>query len=229
LAVFVILFLVHLLFSSSFLVRYFFVPIWVLVSIVRSIIRCFSHILPAFLLLLLLSSNYSFVKLLFRLSSSVFLHCHRMCSSVSAAKRTVWVQGSFNFVTVCGPTVNSSQSGYRHLIAPFQPLSVILPTHVLLSLFHYILCAISVLIHLLKSSGWYFSSFEIDSSRARFASSFLLFLPSLTRRCRSLCGRCIFRLPVLRIRRGTFRLAFVFSFYRETNPFPSSVYHGILV
>jgi hypothetical protein len=65
LAVFVIFFLVHLRFLSSFLVRSFYVPIWVLVSIVRSIIRCFSHILPAFLLLLLLypiliSSYYSY-------------------------------------------------------------------------------------------------------------------------------------------------------------------------
>jgi hypothetical protein len=75
-------------------------------------------------------SHTSFVLLLFCLSSSVSLHCHRMCSSVSFA---------CHFVMVCGPTVTSSQSGYRHLIAPFQLLSVILPTRVLLSLFHCIL------------------------------------------------------------------------------------------
>jgi hypothetical protein len=94
-----------------------------------------------------------------------------------AAKWTVWVQGSFNFVTECDPTVTSFQSGYRHLLAPFQLLSVILPSHVLLSLCHYIpsyshlLCqlpAISIFFHPLKSSGGYFSSFEIDFSTARF-------------------------------------------------------------
>jgi hypothetical protein len=85
-------------------------------------------------------SHASFVILLFRLSSSVSLHCHRSEYSCEfcAAKRAVWVRGSFNFVTVCGPTVTTSQSTYRHLIAPFQLLSVILSTHVLLSLFHYI-------------------------------------------------------------------------------------------
>jgi hypothetical protein len=50
-AVFVILLLVHLQFPSSFLVRCFFVTIWVLVSIVRSIIGCFVFFifLPLFL------------------------------------------------------------------------------------------------------------------------------------------------------------------------------------
>jgi hypothetical protein len=63
LEVFFILFLVHFQFPSSFLVRSVFVPIWVLVSIVRSIV--------------------------FRFSYSALLHCHKMCSSVSfcAAKR----------------------------------------------------------------------------------------------------------------------------------------------
>jgi hypothetical protein len=53
----------------------------------------------------------------------------------------------------------------------------------------------------------------------RLRPRILLFLPSMTRRCRSLCGRCILRLPVLRIRRGIFRLALLSSFYRETNPY----------
>jgi hypothetical protein len=95
---FVIHFLVHLLFLSSFLARSFFIPIPVLVSIVRSIIQCFSHILPTFLL------HTSFVILCFRLSSSVSLHSHRMCCTVS---------------------ITSAQSDYRHLIAPFRLLSVI--------------------------------------------------------------------------------------------------------
>jgi hypothetical protein len=160
-------------YRSSFLVRSFFVPIWVLVSIVRSIIRCFLHILPAFLLLLLLSpvllsSYYSFVIL------PLFLYTAVGCVLVRVR---VLVRDSFHFVTVCGPTVTSSQSAYHHLIVPFQLLSVILPTRVLLSLFHCILpliCwlpVISVLIHPLKSSRGYFSSFGIDSSRTRFASS----------------------------------------------------------
>jgi hypothetical protein len=85
-----------------------------------------SHILPAFLLILLLSPI-----LLSSYYSSVFLPLF-LCT----AKRAVWVQGSFYFVTVCGPTVTSSQSGHRHLIALLQLLSVILPTRVLFSLFH---------------------------------------------------------------------------------------------
>jgi hypothetical protein len=93
-----------------------------------------------------------------------------------AAKRAVWVRSSFHFVTVCGSTATSFQFGYRHLIELFQLLSVILPTRVflrILSLFSHLLCrlpAISVLIHPLKSSGGYFSSFGIDSLRARLAS-----------------------------------------------------------
>jgi hypothetical protein len=79
-------------------------------------------------------SFFSFLPYFFRhitISSSVSLHCHRMCSGVSFALQ--------NGQSGCGPIVTSSKSGYRHLIALFQPLSVFLPTRVLLSLFYCIL------------------------------------------------------------------------------------------
>jgi hypothetical protein len=61
-----------------------------------------------------------------------------MCSSVSFALQNM--QSGSVFLPFCyGVCSTSSQSGYRHLIAPFQLLSVILPTSVLLSLFHCIL------------------------------------------------------------------------------------------
>jgi hypothetical protein len=87
----------------------FFVPIWVLVSIVRSKIRCFSHILPAFLLLILLSpillsSYYSFVFLLLFLCTAIgcvvvrVLHC----------KTDSPGPGFLPFCYCVWPTVNSS-------------------------------------------------------------------------------------------------------------------------
>jgi hypothetical protein len=140
LTVFVILFLVHLRFPSSFFVRPFLVPIWVLVWMVRSIMRCFSHILPCTFFCFF---PYFFVILLFRLSFFVSLHCHRMCSSVSCALQNGQSGSRVPSILLrCvarGPTVTNSQSGYRLLMAPFQLFSVILPTRVLLSLFHCIL------------------------------------------------------------------------------------------
>jgi hypothetical protein len=79
----------------------------------------------------------SLIPYFFRLSSSVSLHCHRMCSSVSFALQIGQSGSGIPSITVCGPTVTNSQSGHRHLTAPFQLLSVILPTRVLLSLFHH--------------------------------------------------------------------------------------------
>jgi hypothetical protein len=63
------------------------------------------------------------------------------------------------------------------------------------------------------------SFFVLISDRLR--PRILLFLPSLTRRCRSLCGRCFFRLPVFGIRCRIFHLVFFILFYRETNPYLS--------
>jgi hypothetical protein len=97
LAVFVIPFLVHFRFPSSFLVCPFVVPIWVLVFKVLSIIWCF-YIFYQHFASSSLFSHTSFVILCFRLSSFVYLQCHRMCSSVSFALQNGH-SGSLNLVT----------------------------------------------------------------------------------------------------------------------------------
>jgi hypothetical protein len=151
LAFFVILFLVHFWFPSSFLVRCFFVLIWVLVSIVRS----FSHFLPAFLLLLFISpklhsSYFSFFFLLLFLCTVTF--CNQFSIEWLPPGRALFIFS----VLFCQPV-------FFFLSFVAFPRSS-----------HLLLCrlpAISILIYPLKSSGGYFSLFGIDSSSARFASS----------------------------------------------------------
>jgi hypothetical protein len=76
----------------------------------------------------------------------------------------------------------------------------------------------------LKINDWSFIILPVDCSSVTTAYR--------TFSCKSLCGRCIFRLPVLGIRCGTFRLVFFFSIYRETNPYLSHrrcTYHDGLI
>jgi hypothetical protein len=58
----------------------------------------------------------------------------------------------------------------------------------------------------LNIDNWSIILLRVDRLRPRI----LLFLPSF--RCRSLCGRCIFRLPVLAIRHGDFIICFFSRF-----------------
>jgi hypothetical protein len=109
----------------------------------------------------------SFVILLCRLSSPVFLHCHMMCSSVSFALQNGQSRSGVPSILLRCVALLASQCHFANLCSSFF-LSLHSPSS------SQLLCqllAISVLIHLLKSSGGYFSSFEIDSSRARFASA----------------------------------------------------------
>jgi hypothetical protein len=130
-------------------------------------------------------SHTSFVILLFCLSSSVSLHCHRMCSIVSFVlqnRQSGSEAPSISFRCVaCGPTVTSSQSGYCAFSA-FQCHFVFL-SFIAFSPSSQLLCrlpVILILVNPLESSGGYFLSFEIDSSRVRLASSSASFTSSFS-------------------------------------------------